>query len=371
MINVLIALSAVIIIAVLAGPALGLLPVDLNSVLIYSVVIGLAFIQVILFQLMKRNLSLSRKYSSLADEESELKTINLDYMEEDHDDNFGHDGRTLTPLESLNKAILPVWLGQIQTTRSQAESETSAIEERILNIVNKLQSILDNNETVDVKQSIDKVLAEAKSELQSFIEQRQNATTTKSELFDKIKELKEYTSEMEALAAGVGDIAEKTNLLALNAAIEAARAGEHGRGFSVVADEVRTLSQSSSQTGEQIVQKIGVVNKTVDEVLGVAEREEEADSSNLQGSDETITSSIYHLEEVVTGLETTTQTLKDECSDIKGQMKGVLETLQCQNKTKLLLEHVEGDIIKLQLVLDEQTQNTINVERWMADFQKS
>jgi len=74
-------------------------------------------------------------------------------------------------------------------------------------------------------------------------EAAQNAQNTAS----AFETLKEKTSEVEEMLAGIQDVSVKTGILAINASIEAARAGKVGSGFRIIANEVRTLA---TQTGD-------------------------------------------------------------------------------------------------------------------------
>ncbi|MEK4387098.1 HAMP domain-containing methyl-accepting chemotaxis protein [Solibacillus sp. FSL W7-1464] len=112
--------------------------------------------------------------------------------------------------------------------------------------------------------------------VENTVSQMNLIQTTVEETADSLTLLASRTTEIVNILKLVQDISDQTNLLALNAAIEAARAGEAGKGFAVVADEVKKLSEQTKQSVSDISRIAGEIENdtttTVSSIQQVKER---------------------------------------------------------------------------------------------------
>ncbi|WP_443216520.1 methyl-accepting chemotaxis protein [Salinivibrio sp. IB872] len=118
--------------------------------------------------------------------------------------------------------------------------------------------------------------------LQEAVQLSQNVSEQAIEASNQVNQLNQHAQSIENIVTTIKQIAEQTNLLALNAAIEAARAGEQGRGFAVVADEVRGLSQRTSKSTTEIAD---VVDENQQLIKGVSEAMERVSEQSSLGQE--------------------------------------------------------------------------------------
>ena len=95
-------------------------------------------------------------------------------------------------------------------------------------------------------------------------------------VFETISRLSEQRQAAGDVIAAVNDLAEQSNLLSVNASIEAAKAGEYGKGFTVVAQEVKSLAEQSKQAVAQVRTILSEIQKASETAVRAAEHGRES-----------------------------------------------------------------------------------------------
>ncbi|MBS7528446.1 chemotaxis protein [Fusibacter paucivorans] len=116
----------------------------------------------------------------------------------------------------------------------------------------------------------------AKTSIREVVVQMQSVSEVFHQFFDNFQHLESQYSDIANFASVITGIAKQTNLLSLNASIEAARAGESGKGFSVVANEIKKLSDETHKNANDIIGALDRMTDTI-RILG----EKSTDSSNV------------------------------------------------------------------------------------------
>lgn len=143
-----------------------------------------------------------------------------------------------------------------------------------------------------------------------------------------IQDMVKHLDGMFTLLNDIRGIANQTNLLALNAAIEAARAGEAGRGFAVVADEVRKLSQDSATLNEQIRERVEATQTTITSVEKVVGEIASLDMNIAIDAKGHLDNMLKELEHVNSHVTEGVNELVGISSDIKQDVNGAITALQ-------------------------------------------
>jgi methyl-accepting chemotaxis protein len=154
--------------------------------------------------------------------------------------------RSSSEMDSLTEANLNRSRRQ-QAETGQISTATQEMTYTVSNVAESAQGALESaNRAHSEASSGQLIVGGTLQAIQTLGGQIQSAAET-------IQSLERESDAIGSVIDVIGGIAEQTNLLALNAAIEAARAGDQGRGFSVVADEVRTLANRTQQSTAEIL----------------------------------------------------------------------------------------------------------------------
>lgn len=206
--------------------------------------------------------------------------------------------------ENTNSSLAEI-LQNIDSIHGQISNQGSSVQQTVAS-VNQIASNIESLEHMIEKQN--QGVSQASLEVQqmigniqavntnmdqmaaSFEELSQNAkegSAMQVNVNQKIEQIKQLSETLKNANIAIASIAGQTNLLAMNAAIEAAHAGEAGRGFSVVADEIRKLSETSGVQSKKIGQQIKDIQKSIIDVVSASEKSSAAFNSVSSKIEET------------------------------------------------------------------------------------
>jgi len=165
----------------------------------------------------------------------------------------------------------------ISSLEKMIESQSAGVSQASAAVEQMLGNI------TSVNQSVDK-MADSFHRLE---ERALSGSEKQKDVNERIQQIESQSEMLQDANTAIATIAAQTNLLAMNAAIEAAHAGEAGKGFSVVADEIRKLSETSTTQSKTIGEQLNKIKESISEVVATSAESSEIFLSVSQQIQET------------------------------------------------------------------------------------
>jgi len=214
----------------------------------------------------------------------------------------------------------------------------------------------------DAKLAIIDSVEDAKSEITNLKESSDQVVASFNEMHETFLTLQKSVSDIRDCMKGITDIANQTNLLSLNASIEAARAGEAGRGFAIVADQVRVLSDEIKKLTANIAESVNNVEKDtqgLNQSIATSESAFEASNANvasaysivekvqtlaagMDASCEDLTASLAQSKQAVEGINVLTESAQNCFGSVSGSVNVINA---CQTNKNAMYEEMREALL--------------------------
>jgi methyl-accepting chemotaxis protein len=176
----------------------------------------------------------------------------------------------------------------------------------------------------------------------------------------------ERTETIDEFLLDVEKLASQTSLLALNADIEAARVGEQGRGFSIVAQEVRRLSQRTHDFSDRIRHHFNEVRASLDKTYGDIRMLSVADIKHAMRIKEEVLQLTQALERKNGEVAKTVSGINEISREIADDVRDVVMSLQFHDITSQQLARMVEPLDELRPTLFRLMQDTLQLDRNLA-----
>jgi methyl-accepting chemotaxis protein len=182
------------------------------------------------------------------------------------------------------------------------------------------------------------------------------------ETVHKIDDMVGQMDSIFVLLEDINSIADQTNLLALNAAIEAARAGEAGRGFAVVADEVRKLSQHSASFNAQIRGQAESAKRTIEEARELVGDVAAKDMNMAIKAKGNVDEMIEHVSSLNQSISDSLERVAGISEQVQVSVDTAVRGLQFEDMTRQLVEYIGHELVSVRDLIAGLSGDTLHDE---------